>query len=169
MSGKYILVGWMEGLQAVQPRGGASASETNMAVTPQQWAQCVVWCTKFSSVARTQRAFRNQYNCHHVPYTSGHSEMAEHVPGKWPDYASHRRKCAWQEQAWRHLANHDSESSEVTAPFVNWEKPSIHYKSDDCPAVPQHVSIPHICDISNGSLCILYRMYQEERSKFWGS
>jgi hypothetical protein len=56
----------MEGLQAVQPRGGASVGETNMAVTKQQRAQCVVWYAKFSSVTRTQRAFRRQCNCHNV-------------------------------------------------------------------------------------------------------
>jgi hypothetical protein len=49
------------------PRGGASAWETNMAVTVQQRAQCVVWYEKFSSVIRTQRAFRRQYNNNHVP------------------------------------------------------------------------------------------------------
>jgi hypothetical protein len=67
MSGKDVRAGWMEGLQAVQPRGGASAWKTNMAVTPQRRAQCVVWYAKFSSVTRTQRAFRRQYNYHHVP------------------------------------------------------------------------------------------------------
>jgi hypothetical protein len=50
MSGKYIHLGWMEGLQAVQPRGGACALETNMAVTPHQWKQCVVWCMEVSSI-----------------------------------------------------------------------------------------------------------------------
>jgi hypothetical protein len=35
MSGKDVRVGWMEVLQVVQPLGGASAWDKNMAVTPQ--------------------------------------------------------------------------------------------------------------------------------------
>jgi hypothetical protein len=38
MSGKDVLLGWMEVLQGVRPRGGASAWETNMAVIPQERA-----------------------------------------------------------------------------------------------------------------------------------
>jgi hypothetical protein len=87
-------------------------------------------------------------------FTSGHCEMV-HVPGKWPDYASHRRRSAWQEQGGRHLASHDSESTAVAAPLVSWEKRSIHHVPEDCPTVPKHASIPHICDISNGSPCTL--------------
>jgi hypothetical protein len=43
----------------------------------------------------------------------------------------------------RHSASHDSESTEVPAPFVSWEKRYIQNVSEDCPTVPQHVSIPH--------------------------
>jgi hypothetical protein len=47
-------------------RNGANSWETNMAVTPQQQAQGVVWYAKFSSVTRIA-SFSTQYNCHHVP------------------------------------------------------------------------------------------------------
>jgi hypothetical protein len=59
--------GGFTGGSAAWPRGGSSAWETNMAVTTEQRGQCAVWYAKFSSVTRTQRAFRRQYSCHHIP------------------------------------------------------------------------------------------------------
>jgi hypothetical protein len=126
MSGKDVHVGWIEGLQVVQPRGGTSAWEINMAVTPQQRAQCVIWYAKFSNVTRTV-SFSTPVQLSPCPFTSGQCEMVQYVPGRWCDYVSHRRKSAWQEQGGRHSANHGSESTEVAAPLVSCEKRSIHY------------------------------------------
>jgi hypothetical protein len=33
-----------------------------------------------------------------MSFTLGHCEMVQHAPGKWSDYASHRRQSAWQEE-----------------------------------------------------------------------
>jgi hypothetical protein len=96
MSGKDVRVGWMEGLQAVQPRGR------------------MIW--KIFECYKDPASFSTPVQLTPRPFTSGHCEMV-HVPRKWSDYASHRRQNAWQEQEGRHSASHDSESTEVAGVF----------------------------------------------------
>jgi hypothetical protein len=42
----------------------------------------------------------------------------QHVPGKWSGYVSHRRRVH-DSNGGRHVASHDSESTEVAAPLVS--------------------------------------------------
>jgi hypothetical protein len=145
MSGKDVCVGWMDGLQAVQPRGGASAWDkhgSNIATV----STVLRMVCKIFECYKDPVSFSTPVQLSPRPFISGHCEMVPHVPGKWSDYVSHRWKSAWQEQGGRLSASHYSESMEAAAPLVSWEKRSIHYMSEDCLMVPQHVSIAHICD-----------------------
>jgi hypothetical protein len=74
MSGKDVRVGRIEGLQAVQQLGRMVREIFESYKNPASFS------TPVQSPSR--------------PFTSGHFEMVQHVPGKRSEYASHKQKCA---------------------------------------------------------------------------
>jgi hypothetical protein len=113
-----------------------------MAVTAQQGAQCVVWYGTFSSVTKTQRDFRRQYNCHHVP---SHRDIV-----KWynmflengltmPHTGGSTRDRYREEDIRRAMI----QSPRKSLRRLSAEKNVPCATRQDCPTVPQHVSIPH--------------------------